>query len=570
MSDSIKADVFISGGGPVGLLIAYSLALQGVDAVLVEQRDKTQQAMYGRATTLYPRTLEMLDQLQLLDELNQIGYVARNSITYDKDGRRVTSRGWHLMFERMHGTFLDYCLNIRQKFSENVIRDAFKSIGGEPYIGWKLEGFSIDDAAEDEYKVVSNIVEVNSGRKLVVRSKYIVGADGGHSLVRRLANIPLDGDQTEFKWVRIDGRFKTNMPDSDLGFASIESENHGNVLWVQLDHGVKRIGFALTEEMLAKYEGKFGLEVAKAEATKSMAPYSLQFESIEWWTLYSISQRVAETFFSNDRILLAGDACHTHSSGAAQGMNTGIHDAVNLSWKIGGAVKGWYNASKVLATYDAERRPAAQHLIDLDKTFSATISGRVPEAYKSLALDANALFSKVFDDTIQFNIGLGINYDANIINKSPKATMTTSGWRAPDALVYAPGSRIPTRLFRLTNNTGVWSVIVFAGRPDRTQPYLAGAVQTLGDLSASVPDGMIRFFTLVSQPYGGGDQVFDIPKVGKLYFDSERSAHTAYAASDTTGCIAVVRPDGILGCATRLDDVDSISGYFKKFTTLKK
>lgn len=187
MSDLIKTDVFISGGGPVGLLIAYSLALQGVGSVLVgktssclqaslvptnkstEQHDKSQQAMYGRATTLYPRTLEMLDQLQLLDELNQIGYVARNSITYDKDGQRVTSRGWHLMFERMHGTFLDYCLNIRQKFSENVIRDAFGLMGGEPYIGWKLEGFSIDEAAEDEYKVVSNIVELSSRRKLVVR-----------------------------------------------------------------------------------------------------------------------------------------------------------------------------------------------------------------------------------------------------------------------------------------------------------------------------------------------------------------------------------------------------------------
>ena len=117
-------------------------------------------------------------------------------------------------------------------------------------------------------------------------SKYIVGADGGHSLVRRTANIPLQGDRTPFKWVRIDGHFKTNMPDADLGFASIESQSHGNVLWVQLDHGVKRIGFAMTDEMLAKYGGQLTEEQARHEAVESMKPFTLEFESVGWWTLY--------------------------------------------------------------------------------------------------------------------------------------------------------------------------------------------------------------------------------------------------------------------------------------------
>lgn len=76
------------------------------------------------------------------------------------------------------------------------------------------------------------------------------------------------------------------MPDADLGFASIESKHHGNVLWVQLDHGVKRIGFAMTKEMLAKYDNRLTEEDAKQEAVKSMEPFTLEFESIEWWTLY--------------------------------------------------------------------------------------------------------------------------------------------------------------------------------------------------------------------------------------------------------------------------------------------
>ena len=76
------------------------------------------------------------------------------------------------------------------------------------------------------------------------------------------------------------------MPDADIGFASIESKSHGNVLWVQLDHGVKRIGFAMTDEMLAKYGNSLTEEQAKKEAVESMKPFSLEIEKVDWWTLY--------------------------------------------------------------------------------------------------------------------------------------------------------------------------------------------------------------------------------------------------------------------------------------------
>ncbi|KAK1148157.1 hypothetical protein N8T08_010799 [Aspergillus melleus] len=566
MTDNIETDVLIVGGGPVGLLIAYSLARQGVHSLLIEQHDKHQQAMYGRATTLYPRTLEMLDQLELLEELNQIGYIARNSVTY-KDGKRVTSRGWHVMFERMSGTFLDYCLNIRQKYSEEVIQEAYKRSGGVPYVGWKLEEYAVDQdvARGDEYKVKAKIREGGTGMAVTVKSKYIVGADGSQSLVRRLANIPFEGDRTDFKWVRIDGDFETDMPDADMGFASIESPSHGNVLWVQLDHGVKRIGFAMTDEMLAKYGGRLTEEQAKHEAIESMKPFKMDIKAVEWWTLYSINQRVADTFFNNDRVLLAGDACHTHSSGAAQGMNTGVHDAVNLSWKLGGITKGWYTTD-VLRTYDSERRPAAQKLIELDKAFSATISGRVPDSHKESYTDANELFTKLFDETIQFNIGLGIYYPENIINKASSSGMVSAGWRAPDALVYAPGSRLPTRLFHRTKNCGQWSIVVFAGQPVVTHSVLAPAVERLREITKTLPANMTRFLTLVAQSAAEGDMMFNLPRIGNLYYDQDRSAHSAYSISTMNGAVVVFRPDGLLGHAAPLSDLDGVASFFEGFT----
>jgi phenol 2-monooxygenase len=117
--------------------------------------------------------------------------------------------------------------------------------------------------------------------------KYLIGADGGKSLVRELASIPFKGANTKSRWVRIDGDFETNMPDSDIGFASIESKNHGNVIWVQLEKGEKRIGFALTHEMSAKYGRFMTEEDAKQEAITAMEPFTLEIKSVSWWTMYS-------------------------------------------------------------------------------------------------------------------------------------------------------------------------------------------------------------------------------------------------------------------------------------------
>lgn len=117
-------------------------------------------------------------------------------------------------------------------------------------------------------------------------SKYLIGADGGRSQVRRLANIPMEGDNTAFSWVRIDGRFKTNMPYADAGSASIETASHGNVLWVRLDHDTYRIGYALTPKLREKYGENITEEQAKFEAVEAMKPFSLEIERFDWMTVY--------------------------------------------------------------------------------------------------------------------------------------------------------------------------------------------------------------------------------------------------------------------------------------------
>lgn len=118
-------------------------------------------------------------------------------------------------------------------------------------------------------------------------SKYLVGADGGRSQIRRLSNIRMEGDQTTFNWVRLDGKYKTDMPFPDAGAGSLETETHGNVLWVRLDHDAHRIGFVLSPRLYEKYGDNITEEQAMYEAVEAMKPFSLEIERLDWMTRYT-------------------------------------------------------------------------------------------------------------------------------------------------------------------------------------------------------------------------------------------------------------------------------------------
>jgi phenol 2-monooxygenase len=147
-----------------------------------------------------------------------------------------------------------------------------------------------------------------------------------------------------------------------------------------------------------------------------------------------------------------------------------VHDAVNLAWKLGGVLNGWYKP-EILETYSPERRAIAQHLIKLDKSISTLISGHIPEDYTGNAQkgDANSVLLDVVESSSEFTIGLGVAYEPDgLLNKASRLSIVRAGRRAPDVLVRKPGSRLPTRLYELTKNNGKFWIIVFAGEPLRT------------------------------------------------------------------------------------------------------
>ena len=566
-SNTSKVDVLICGGGPVGLLLSYQLARMGIKTYAVEQHDKSTQAMYGRACVLYPRTMEMLDQLDLGETLQQIGFIGRSAVTYH-DGKRVRGRGWGFISKPLD-SFFDYCLNIRQKYSENVFRDAAKALGTSMHSNTKLIGFTVDDGQSD-YRITAELQE-EGGKVTRVQSKYIIGADGAHSTVRKIADIPFLGDKVEeeavMHWIRMDALVKTNMPGERLGFGAIESPRHGNVLWIAEDHGRTRIGFALPIEVYQKHGEHMTEEVVKAEAIKALAPFELEFITVDWWSLYSISHRVANSFRTKERVLLAGDAGHTHSSGAAQGMNTGIHDAVNLGWKLTGVLKGWFTDA-VLETYSTERRAVAKQLIALDKTVPTLISGKLPPGYSG---DAHKVLGDVVDSSAQFTMGLGVHYEANTINRDSSVSEVQAGWRGPDVLVHRPGSKIPIRLQQVTKNYGKFWIVVFAGSPIRTRSKLRALREYLDDpqsFTARLTDAL-TFITVIAGPGLQADEVLGVERFGDAFYDVDGTAHVRYGIAVDEGAVVILRPDGILGFAAGLHEGANLAEYLETFITQK-
>ncbi|KAJ6113611.1 hypothetical protein N7523_006928 [Penicillium sp. IBT 18751x] len=565
--DGEEYDVIVVGGGPVGLLLGYQLKRFGVSVCVLEQHKKEEQDAYGRAIALFPRTLEQLDQLDLIEPMLQLGFACRTSVTY-KDGERIIpGRVWSFM-ENIQDTTYDFVLVLRQMYTEQILRDKLESVGSDYFQGYECVDFQCDENRPSASQaVVATFKESETGRTITLKrypvtqytiktghfhslwnSKYLIGADGGRSFVRRHAGIPFEGDSSDDQWVRIDGLVETDMP-LNRSYGAIESKTHGNVLWAPLDHAATRIGYAYTSEIATKYPGGITQEIAMQEAVESMKPFNVKFTEVHWWTLYQIGQRIAKDFLKG-RIFLCGDAAHTHSSGAAQGLNTGIHDAVNLGWKLALHLRGIVQEN-ILDTYDLERKNSVQQLIDYDKDISILMSRKWPSWYEGgMDADPYIVLGEIFERAASFNTGLGISYPINDINQvSPDGTAVAPGSRPPDVELTTPGTKQTVRLQRVTRNLAKFWVIVFAGNPDLTNASLVELARFLGTFEKLNSREAIGWLTVSAVAGNSPYETLGMKPFGDTFFDPSESAHEAFAFKRDEGGIVILRPDGLLAAA---------------------
>ena len=566
IEEATQVDVLICGGGPVGLLTSYCLERYGISTFLAEQHNRAKQTMYGRAAMIAPRSLEMFDQLDLADALGQIGFVVREQISY-KNGKRVDSISSPA--SNIKDTFFDYLLLCRQRFTEDVIHDAyFKHSGRSAHYGTRWLSYELDVEYPD-FPMLSHI-QTSDGNQAAVRSRYIIGTDGGRSTVREFSKIDFEGGLNNLHWIRIDGVVKTDMPEARSGIVGIQSASHGSILWACLDHGRTRVGFALPIELWENTGSDITQADVIVEAQKALQPFSLEFESVDWWTVYSVGQRLAAGY-RQDRVFIAGDAAHTHSSGAAQGLNTGLHDAVNLSWKLAGYIKGWY-PENILDTYGSERRPIAQEIIRQDKIISVLIGGEIPEEYQSDAgVDANELLTETYKKNSSLNTGLGIQYPHGFLideSTSLERLRVPLGARAPDIIVQRPGIRVPIRLYSVIKFRGTFTVMIFCGDPAQTAALIQQWQDHLVSEESykSYPAELFHHVVIVatSNNNGAAAEKIGADALGDVLYDVDATAYERYGISPDQGALLVLRPDGVLAAACEMAQGPQVSAYFRR------
>lgn len=246
-----------------------------------------------------------------------------------------------------------------------------------------------------------------SGSPKTIKTRYLVGCDGAHSKVRKaMPNVAMEGESSNAPWGVLDGVIETDFPDL-WSKVVIHSEEKGTILCIPRERNMTRLYIELNPRMAASMPSDAATQdFVMKRAQEIIAPYSLEWKSVEWFSVYKVGQRVASRFADDsNRVFVAGDASHTHSPKAAQGMNTSMHDTFNLSWKLNLSIRGLAQPS-LLSTYEAERRKIAVDLITFDFEHAGAFA----------AGDDKAL-AENFAKNVGFISGAGVNYTANVLNQ---------------------------------------------------------------------------------------------------------------------------------------------------------
>ena len=332
-------EVVIAGGGPTGLTLAGELALAGVDVAVVERRD-SQQLAGSRAGGLHSRTIEVFDQRGIADRFLAEGQTAQ-----------VGAFGATKFDISDFPTRHPYGLGLWQNHIERILAGWVEELPVRFYRGRELTGFTQADDGVD--------VETSDGP---IRAQYLVGCDGGRSLVRRTAGIDFPGWDPTISSLIAEVEM-TEEPELGIrhdavgmhALGRVEYEIHdGEIIWK--DSGPIRV--MVTEQHVGR-----GEPTLRDISEGLIAVYGTDFgvHSPTWISRSTDMTRQAAAY-REERVLLAGDAAHVHSPDGGQGLNIGVQDAVNLGWKLAQVVEG-VSPDGLLDTYHAERHPVAARVL---------------------------------------------------------------------------------------------------------------------------------------------------------------------------------------------------------------
>ncbi len=522
-----QVDVFIVGCGPAGLTLAAQLAaFPDISVVIVELKDGPLQL--GQADGIACRTMEMFEAFNFSERvLKEACWV--NEVTFwkpdEKQPERIVRHGRVQDAEDGLSEFPHVVLNQARvhDFFLEVMRNSPSRL--EPYYARKLVDVAVDRNAPD-YPVTVRMERTDAahaGEMETARARYVVGCDGARSVVRKSIGRELVGDAAQQAWGVMDVLAVTDFPDIRHK-AAIQSNNGGNLLLIPREGGyLVRLYVELDKlgENERVAQRKITVDQIIAAAQRIFFPYTLDVKEVPWWSVYEIGQRICDKYDDVPaqevdsrlpRVFIAGDACHTHSPKAGQGMNFSMQDTFNLGWKLAAVLRGQC-APQLLHSYSAERQVVGKILIDFDRKWAKMISDKPAEGDQGDAggVDPKA-FQAYFEQHLRFTAGMGTQYRPSVICGEATHQGLARGFAVGTRFHSAPVLRVADakamQLGHVGKADGRWRLYAFAGRNDHVD--IQTGVRALCRFLQDSPDSPVRRYT---RPGQDPDALFDLRAV---------------------------------------------------------
>ena len=612
-----EVDVLIVGGGPTGLTLATQLAaFPDIRTRVVEQ--KSGPLLLGQADGVACRTMEMYEAFGFAERVLKEAYWV-NEIAFWRPGD--ADRGKIVRSSRIQDTedglseFPHVILNQARvhDFYLDAMRNAPTRM--EPHYARQVLDLAVDPSMRENPSAHSVTVRLerldagHRGRLETVKARFAVGCDGARSAVRRALGLALAGDSANQAWGVMDVLAVTDFPDIRLKTA-VQSAREGSLLIIPREGGYL-VRLYVELDKLAENERVSNLNVTTdhviAAAQRILHPYTLEVKEVAWWSVYEIGQQLCDTFDDaadescTPRVFIAGDACHTHSPKAGQGMNVSMQDSFNLGWKLASVLRG-QASPKILNTYSDERRGVARELLDFDRAFANMWSAQPkdPGQAESGGVDP-AEFQTYFARHLRFTAGTETCYAPSIISGKPSHQHLAPGFPIGMRFHSAPVIRIADarqmQLGHAVNADGRWRLFVFAGAENPVSPssrlrslcaFLTGSGQSPvsrytaagADINSAIDVRAIfqqdhRSVTIEAMPplllpAKGCYKLRDYEKMFCPDLKGQSDIFDLRGVDRNGGCVVVVRPDQYVAHVLPLEAHDELAAFFDGFMAPRK